>query len=247
MNIKKGLSDFWTQTLSSTLGTIIGIIVTFGTTAWLQYREHRATERTAALMVIHNLDNFCDHLSTDIEELQAADSINSLVWRHSPDSLAQMPDSTLQLFLNNLLSRNYTVEDQTAENIFSSNIDTWKSISNSEFIELAGECFSAKRMLTKLREELDEDKRQMYNLMMTGTIYTDKPAKTLREAVARIFCSADLCCFIRKQHEYYLGGLRAGLQALRDHNEQNKQLMNVSDEELQQFGDNQERKTYIYK
>ncbi len=247
MNIKKGLSDFWTQTLSSTLGAIIGIIVTFGTTLWLQYREQRTTERTAALMIIHNLDNFCDHLANDIEELKVADSINSLVWQHSPDNLNHMPDSTLQQFLNNLLIRNYTVEDQTAENIFSTNIDTWKSISSSQFIELAGECFSAKRMLTKLREELDEEKRQIYKPMMTATTYTDNPAKTLREAVARVFCSADLCCFIKKQHDYYLGGMQAGLEALREHNAQNKQLMNVTDEELQQFGDNQERRTYIFK
>ena len=246
MNMKNGLSDFWTQTLSGTLGTVIGIIVTFGTTAWLQYREQQATERTAALMVIHNLDNFCDRLANDVEDLKTADSLNYLVWRHSPDHLDQLADSTLQMFMNNLLSRNFTVDDQTAENIFSTNIDTWKNISSSEFIEQAGECFSAKRMLTKLRGELDEDKRKIYNSIMTATSYTDKPAMTLREAVARVFWSADLCCFIQKQHEYYLGGMRAGLGGLREHNEENKKLMNVTDEELRQFGVSKGRRTYIY-
>ncbi len=244
MEKKKKLSDFWTQALSSTLGTIIGIIVTFGTTAWLQHREQQATERTEAMMVIHNLDNFCDHLASDIKELSTADSLNNIVWQHSPDKLYQLPDSTLQLFMSNLLHRNFSVEDHTTENIFSTNIDTWKSISNSGFIEHAGECFSVKRMLTRLREELDEDRRQIYNTLKTAVFYNDKPAKTLHEAVARVFCSAEACCFIQKQHEFYLSGMQAGLEALREHNEINKKLMNVSDEELRQFGINLERTTY---
>ena len=33
--MKWKLSDFWTQTLSCTLGTIIGIVLTFGTSAWI--------------------------------------------------------------------------------------------------------------------------------------------------------------------------------------------------------------------
>ena len=73
------LSDFWKQTLSCTLGTIIGIIFTFGTSAWIENREKKATERTAALMVIHNLDVFCDDLEETTKDLQAVDSINMKV------------------------------------------------------------------------------------------------------------------------------------------------------------------------
>ena len=58
--MKWKLSDFWKQALSSTLGTIIGIVLTFGTSAWINHREKQETERTAALMVIHNLDSFME-------------------------------------------------------------------------------------------------------------------------------------------------------------------------------------------
>ena len=65
MKTKWKLSDFWEQTLSCTLGTVIGIILTFGTSAWIEYHEKQETERTAAMMVIHNLDSFCE----DLEEV----------------------------------------------------------------------------------------------------------------------------------------------------------------------------------
>ena len=127
------LSDFWKQTLSCTLGTIIGIILTFGTSAWIENREKKATERTAALMVIHNLDVFCDNLEETTKDLQAVDSINMMVLA-AKDRLDTVPEDTLELFVGNFFSFQFSPNDQTAETIFSSNIETWKSIDNSEFI-----------------------------------------------------------------------------------------------------------------
>lgn len=65
--MKWKLSDFWTQTLSCTLGTVIGIVLTFGTSAWIEYREKQEMERTAALMVIRNLDSFIDELDETVK------------------------------------------------------------------------------------------------------------------------------------------------------------------------------------
>ena len=55
--MKWELSDFGKQTLSCTLGIVIGIVLTFGTSAWIEHREQQEAERTAALMVIHNLNS----------------------------------------------------------------------------------------------------------------------------------------------------------------------------------------------
>ena len=46
--MKWKLSDFWMQTLSCTLCTVIGIVLTFGTTAWIEYREQ--TDKCKRLM-----------------------------------------------------------------------------------------------------------------------------------------------------------------------------------------------------
>ena len=229
-------SDFWKSTLSNTLGTIIGIVLTFGTTLGLQRCEREKTERTMALMVIHNLEYYCETLEADIALLQMQDSLNSTVWDHWPDRYDQIPDDTLQLFINGLISRSFVANDNAVESIFSSNIDTWKSIGSSEFIELAGKCFSATHLITQIREEIDEWKQQNYKTLMQTTVYTDNPTNSLAETTARVFCSPELCSFIKIQHTTYVPTLQMGLSIIRECNEKNKQLMHVSDSDLEQFG-----------
>ena len=138
--MKWKLSDFWTQTLSCTLGTIIGIVLTFGTSAWIEERDNQETERTAALMVIHNLDSFIKDLDGVVKEMQATDSINTKVLA-AKDHLDTVSEDTLKLFVDGILTHYFNTIDETAETIFSSNIETWKSIDNSEFIELQAIAF----------------------------------------------------------------------------------------------------------
>ncbi len=86
-------------------GHIIGIVLTFGTTFALQRCEQQKTERTAALMVIHNLDYFCESLEENIKDLEKRDALNIAVWGRWSDN--QIPDDSLMLFLNTLLNRDF--------------------------------------------------------------------------------------------------------------------------------------------
>lgn len=231
----KKLSDFWRGTLSNTLGTVIGIVLTFGTTLCLQRCEQKKTERTAALMVIHNLDSFCDNLEDEIENLKKADSVNLVVWSHRSDIQTVAAD-TLQLFLNNLMNRNYTCDDNMVESVFGSNIETWTNIGNSEFIEIAGKCYATRHLANQMRQEMDEEKKQLYYTCMTVFAYSERPTQTLQETIERILRTPEFCYFINKQHHIYIPAMQASLTLIREHNEKNKQLMRVSDDELKQFG-----------
>ena len=237
--MKWKISDFWKQTLSCTLGTIVGIVLTFGTSAWIEKREKQATERTAALMVIHNLDGFCDELEETTKYLQAVDSINMKVLA-AKDRLETVPEDTLELFVNSFFTFQFSPNDQTAETIFSSNIETWKSIDSSEFIELAGQCFSAKRLLVKFQERLEAEKNDLTDMFLKTVLYADKPIESIPEIAATMLRSATFRSFIKKQHDFYLQGMQQGLKVLRKQTDNCKRLMDVTDEELQLFGYNDE-------
>ena len=237
--MKWKLSDFWKQTLICTLGTIIGIVLTFGTSTWIENREKQAIERRAALMVIHNLDGFCDDLEETTNYLQTADSINMKVLA-AKDRLETIPEDTLEMFASNFFTFQFSPNDQTAENIFSSNIETWKSIDSSEFIELAGQCFSAKRLLVKFQERLEAEKNDLTDMFLKTIVYADKPTESFSEIAATMLRSATFRSFIKKQHDFYLQGMLEGLKVLRHQTDNCKRLMNVTDEELQQFGYNKE-------
>lgn len=237
--MKQKLIEFFMQTSSGTLGTIVGILLTIGTTYYQQEHEQRQMERTATLMVIHNLDRFCSRLELNVRELERADSLNLAIW-NSPN-ISKIPNDTLEMFINNFMSFQMWPVDNTAENIFSTNIDTWKNIGSSEFVELAGKCFSAKNLIVKLRDEMNKDQLQLYDTLMATIFNNSHPPKSPSEAVLRIFESSALCCFIRKQHEYYVRGMKGGLMVLKEQNARNKKLMNVTGEELKRFGDNEIR------
>ena len=216
--------------MSSTLGTIIGIVLTFGTSAWINHREKQETERTAALMVIHNLDSFTEDLGEMVRELQAIDSINMKLL-DARDRSHTVCEDTLQLFVSGILTHNFNTVDETAETIFSSNIETWKSIGNSEFIELAGNCFSVKRLMVKFQEGLEAEKNELSDLYLKTILYADHPAES-----TPLLHSATFCSHIKKQHDFYLCGMEQGVKVLRKQTDKCKRLMNVTDEELLQFG-----------
>ena len=237
-DMKWKLSDFWTQTLSCTLGTGIGIVLTFGTSAWIEHREKQKTERTAALMVIHNLDSFIEDLDEIVSYLQATDSINMRVM-DARDRLATVSEDTLQLFVEGILTHNFGTHDETAETIFSSNIETWKSIDNREFIELAGNCFSAKRLMVKFQERLEAERYDLSDLFLRTVYFADHQGESTQERAAAILRSPTYCSYIKKLHDFYLKGLEQGLRVLREQTDKCKRLMNVTDSELRQFGYNE--------
>ena len=194
-------------------------------------------ERTAALMVIHNLDSFCEDLDEAVKDLQPIDSICFKVLG-AKDRLETIPEDTLDMFVNSFLSHSFNTHDQTTETIFSSNIETWKSIDNREFIDLAGNCFSAKKLMVKFQERLEEEKNDLTDLFLKTIAFGDKPPKSVHEKAAAILRSATFCTFIVKQHSFYLYGFKTGQKLLREKTEKCKQMMNVTDEELQEFSKN---------
>lgn len=149
------------------------------------------------------------------------------------------------LFLNSLLSRDFNCDDDAVETVFSSNIETWTNIGNSEFIELAGKCFAVKHQAVKIRQEMDEEKQRLWYTFMKTIVYTDNPTESLHESVKRVFSTPEFCCFLRKQHQQYIPILKMSLMVLQEQNERNKQLMRVTDKELKEFGFN-EHKNYLY-
>ncbi len=239
-------SEFWNATWSCTLGSVIGIVITFGTTALIDYSAQKEAERTSAMMVVNNIDRFCNKIADDISRIEKEDSLAMTIWDYYPERLDEIDEKTLQQFINVLLSRNSNIIDNTAENIFSNNIDTWKNVSNRNFIENAGKCFSAKRYVLDILKELEEDKRKVWDVYWTE-IYFATPDKTLsrQQIVRRIFSSPYLCSFFVKQHTLYTSGLKAALSALQEHNAKNKQMMGVTNQDLiSEFGADEKMKIY---
>lgn len=77
--------DWWKNTTGATAGTIIGIILTFGTTFYIENRNKAEMARKTVMITLHNLDSAIDTMEMLLQELQRRDSLFTRVCSLMPD------------------------------------------------------------------------------------------------------------------------------------------------------------------
>lgn len=225
------ISEFWRSTLSNAIGAILGIILTFGTTFFIQRHTTAVHERDVALMVIHNIDKYCKFVDESLAEREKADSINGVILTTIFNEETPIADSTMTQFVANLYKRDFWAHDNTAENIFSNNIEIWRDIEDKFFLENVGQCFSAMTLIQKLYDEYDTMIMTAYVSYKKNVEFAQSDITTLRHFVQKIVEEDDTILLADMLHRY-LPSLKAAVQEIKRRNTINKQLMRVTDEEL---------------
>ena len=71
--------EWWANLSTNFLGALLGIIVTFGTTGYLEYKEKKGLERKAVLMTVSNIEFSIDALKDAYNSLQQYDTVFTTV------------------------------------------------------------------------------------------------------------------------------------------------------------------------
>ena len=153
MNVKFKMPKFgraltmksWLKELLLTfLGTTISIVLTFGTSHWLDHRQKKAAGRQMAMMVIHDIDDgvqlYRNLMKNEKDYLEVTQYVmNNL------NQLDSIPgDSLVMVYYYLLHDVEYTIDD-SKEKIFHSSPETWKSIDNSKFLDIVQEFYHERR------------------------------------------------------------------------------------------------------
>lgn len=225
------ISDFWSNTLASTIGTIVGIVLTFGTSHLIERRQEAVRERHVALMVIHDIEGYCDLVENTMEEWEELDSINNFILDYVSEDSVQIADSTLNFFLSQFGQTNAWAYNVTTQNIFNSNIEIWQDISDKNFIENTGKCFSLMSLIDNEHDEYDSFMKQAYGSYLRNVEFVLTDDISLRQEVQRTIQEVDVKLFL-DNFTRSLPVFKDVLHVIRALNEQNKKIMNISDEEL---------------
>lgn len=196
--------------IANTLGTIIGIALTIGTTYLVTNIEDRKSERQEVNMLVRSLDNHIDKFNILLENMLASDSVNAIYLDNRHD-LSAVADSTLIECMYRILFFDNQVTDYTAAHIFESNIETWRTIRSVEFIETMGKCFTLSQWLSNYHKQLNEDKE---NLMPIYFQAENELPRNSREFALRFLNHPDVVSFMRKQQELYIMMMGQGVQIL---------------------------------
>lgn len=225
------ISDFWSNTLASTIGTIVGIVLTFGTSHLIEGRQEAARERHIALMVIHDIDSYCNLAERAVKKLEEIDSINDFILDYVSEDSVEIADSTLEFFDENLFVLKDWKYNSTTQNIFNSNIEIWQDVSDKNFIVYTGICFDLMSAIEKEKEKYSSCMHQAVVSYVTNVepVLTDDTS--LRQDIQRTIQEADVKLALY-QLSSCLTIYKKNLDLIRKLNEENKKIMNISDEEL---------------
>lgn len=232
--LKWKMSPWWQSTTSAITGTIIGIIVTFGTSAYLEQKNKEENEHLAVMMVLNNISAFTNKLENNIANMERTDTLFRRIILHDKHNIRQAGADTALLFINSLNNMNFQLLDKTSEKIFSSSMSTWQDIDNPVFIENVGKCFSLMELAEKTYQELDKERFSLYNDFRKEH---DVNELTLIDVFAMIYSMPKTTWFMQKYNVLYLPFLKMATQTLREQNRHNMEMMGISDEELRQFAD----------
>ena len=132
----KGMKQF----LLSLLATTISIVLTFGTSAVLEKRQKEAAKKEMVMMIIYDFD-------MTIGQVQKADSLfqQAIEAQQAIAIHLEYFDSLRHLFMPaiELTAEEYS---ETTEKIFSSNIETFSTIGNVNFLHEVSSFYNIRRL-----------------------------------------------------------------------------------------------------
>jgi len=203
--MKEKLSSDTKQFLLTLLATTFSIILTFGTSAVIDRRHKEAAKKEMVKMIIYDFDK-------TIEQMENASSAFEKA-KQQQQELALHPEyfDSLRLQFTDALLVAQMEFSETTENIFSSNIETFNTLGNVNFVHEVSSFYS-------MRHQYQENLLAQYKKEVSGSRFT--------ESIENIF-KFDFPDYYYTNQVY--------LNALKRTRDLCMKMMKVSEDEMKEF------------
>jgi hypothetical protein len=223
--------NWWKDFVVAILATTVSIILTFGTSKLVERNNQRKERRLTALMVMSSIESFARSIDESAAAWDRLDSVAVWLLRMPIEEVERLGEEPFQDAVNEVFQAPIIRHDQTAETIFSSNIDTWKNMKNFQFVDNVGACFSQMDWIEeKINEEAVEYAGHQARIFNN---FSDYPGKTFTEKLLRDELA-------RKQLQLpnsFKAWLAYCSDNLRRMNRKNMKLIGIPEEEVLAFTD----------
>lgn len=226
---KENGKSFWKNLFRTVLSITISIVLTFGTSALIQWRHLAKDRKMTAMMVMGNIESFAQQLDKNADYMKWNDTLATYLLSIPMDSIDFVNQDTLRYCINSVTAFYNLSHDKSTENIFSNSIETWKNLGSFEFIENVGNCFASINSMEEIYNEFYGTSERIRERMIQNLdAYPGRSpvSKMLHDMEYR-----DHLAHIHSQAEYY----HYLAAYLRYENAKNMKLMGVSEEEVKSF------------
>ena len=175
--------NWWKDFVVAILATTVSIVLTFGTSKLVERNNQRKERRLTALMVMSSIESFARSIDETTEIWDRLDSVAVWLLRLPIEEVERLGEEPFQDAVNEVFQAPIIRHDQTAETIFSSNIDTWKNMGNFQFVDNVGACFS---QMNWIEEKINQDSVEYTeHQARIFNHFSDYPGKTFTEKLLR--------------------------------------------------------------
>ena len=224
--------NWWKDFVVAILATTVSIVLTFGTSKLVERSNQKKERRLTALMVMSSIESFARNIDETVEIWDRLDSVAVWLLRMPIEDVERLGDEEpFRNAVNEVFEAPVMRHDQTAETIFSSNIDTWKNMGNFQFVDNVGECFSQMNWIEEtINQEAVEYTGHQARIFNN---FSDYPGKNFTEKLLRDELA-------RKQLQMpnsFKAWLAYSSAILRRMNRRNMKLIGIPEEEVFAFTD----------
>ena len=228
------VKGWFKEVLMTFLGTTISIVLTFGTAAYLEDRQTVKARRMMAMTIINDIDQSLEVIKKRKDAEEKGHEAACYVIENE-DRLESIGEDTLMMFISYVTPTSFNSDmefKKMNENIFNSSQDTWRTINDREFLNNVQEFYNARAVLEQQSKDWicfkkPVTKEEEYELFLGGQFES----------------TADICRWLLKSKRLknYLDFVSSRMIAylnflkLTNLNEENKFLMNITEQEMEEF------------
>ena len=241
---KKSNKSWWMQFLISVMGTAIGVGLTFAVSHRIENRKKEQAQRLTAMMVIHDIDESVKSLKTLKENMETQYNVVLFVMERL-DQLDSVPFDTLNKVIEFITSDDQDFRfDMSKEKIFHSSPETWQNLGSMKFIDNVQSFYYERQSFQDLQNkssiwikpvsQSEYEKIQIDNSNMSWEEYLDKYYALLRDFLKNQMSDDHIKYYIDCT-PYRLNVLVELIENWMKMNDENKFLMSITDEELENY------------
>jgi len=237
---------WFAELLLTTLGTAIGVGLTFFVNDKVESAHRRAAQRETAIMAVCDIDEIVQGLKDEIQLEDSLFKVAMYVATHQ-ELIDSLPIDTLDMAFKYLYDDPTVVKEWTAdtkENAFNSGIDARMNLGNNQFYDNVQSCYYVRRSLMKVMADAPMFRRPLSKDAYEDILYELPPTaffnggvlnlEGLRHVMKQVFAQKSTTLYIKRyfiRREAYQNAITK-LERL---NSENKLLMDITAEEIEKY------------
>ena len=241
---KKASKSWWMQFLISVLGTAIGVGLTFAVSHRIESKKKEQAQRMTAMMVIHDIDESVQSLKTLKEKTEMLYEA-MLFTKEQLEQSNPVPDDTLYNAIAFIMSDDQDFRfDMSKEKIFHSSPETWQNLGSMKFIDNVQSFYFERQAFQDLQNKSslwlkpvpvsEFEKLQLDNSDMSLEEYVNQSNAMLRDFLKDQLNDDHIKYYI-DYTPWRLNTLVEMIESWTQMNDENKFLMSITDEELENY------------